>query len=101
MGHLFEIARTDALTFLGDQNMNEYQVRMRYAGSVLLEVKAANETEAQAKGEQTVRDMDVETFLAALELQHLGTEVTRLCPKCRCELPSPQQDLCNACQCKS
>lgn len=81
--------------------MNEYQVRMRYAGSVLLEVKAANEKEAQAKGERTVRDMDVETFLSALELQHLGTEVTRLCSKCRCELQSPQQDHCNACQCKS
>jgi len=81
--------------------MNAYQVRMRYAGSVLLEVQAANETEAQAKGERTVRDMDVETFLSALELQHLGTEVTRLCLQCRCELQNPQQDLCNACQCKS
>ena len=46
MGHLFGIARTDALTFLGDQTMNEYQVRMRYAGSVLLDIKAENETEA-------------------------------------------------------
>ena len=81
--------------------MSEYQVRMRYAGSVLLEVKAANETEAQAKGEQTVRDMDVETFLSALELQHLGTEVMRLCPKCQRELQNPQQDLCSACQCES
>ena len=81
--------------------MNEYQVRMRYAGSVLLEVNAANETEAQAKGERTVRDMDVETFLSALELQHCGTEVTRLCSNCRGELQSPQQDLCNACQCES
>jgi len=81
--------------------MNEYQVRMRYAGSVLLEIKAVSETEAQAKGERTVRDMDVETFLAALELQHLGTEVTRLCSKCRGELQSSQQDLCSACQCKS
>ena len=66
--------------------MNEYQVRMRYAGSVLLEIQAGNETEAQAKGERTVRDMDVDTFLSALELQHLGTEVTRLCSQCRCEL---------------
>jgi len=81
--------------------MNEYQVRMRYAGSVLLDIRAGNETEAQAKGERTVRDMDVETFLSALELQHLGTEVTRLCPQCRGELQSPQQDLCSACQCKS
>ena len=81
--------------------MDEYQVKMRYAGSVLLDVKAVNETEAQTKGEQTVRDMDVETFLAALELQHCGTEMTRLCSQCRCELQSPQQDLCNACQCKS
>ena len=81
--------------------MNEYQVRMRYAGSVLLDIQAANETEAQEKGERTVRDMDVETFLSALELQHLGTEVTRLCSQCRCELQNPQQDLCSACQCKS
>ena len=78
--------------------MNEYQVRMRYAGSVLVEVRAENETEAQGKGERTVRDMDVDTFLSALELQHLGTEVTRLCSKCRCELQTSQQDLCNACQ---
>ena len=81
--------------------MNEYQVRMRYAGSVLLEVKALSESEAQAKGERTVRDMDVETFLSALELQHLDTEVTRLCSKCRCEIQSPQQDICITCQCKS
>ena len=81
--------------------MNEYQVRMRYAGSVLLEVKALSESEAQAKGERTVRDMDVETFLSALELQHLGTEVMRLCSKCRCEIQSPQQDICITCQCKS
>lgn len=81
--------------------MNDYQVRMRYAGSVLFEVQAANETEAQAKGERTVRDMDVDTFLSALELQHLGTEVMRLCSQCRCELQSPQQDLSNTCQCKS
>ena len=78
--------------------MNEYQVRMRYAGSVLVEVKAENETEAQQKGERTVRDMDVDTFLSALELQHLDTEVTRLCSQCRCELQNSQQDLCNACQ---
>ena len=81
--------------------MNEYQVRMRYAGSVLLDVQAANEAEAQEKGERTVRDMDVDTFLSALELQHLSTEVTRLCSQCRCELRNPQQDLCSACQCKS
>ena len=81
--------------------MNDYQVRMRYAGSVLLEVKAVSESEAQAKGERTVRDMDVETFLSALELQHCGTEVTRLCSNCRGEVQSLQQDLCNACQCKS
>ena len=64
--------------------MNEYQVRMRYAGSILLEVKAENETEAQQKGERTVRDIDVDTFLSALEFQHLDTEVTCLCSKCRC-----------------
>ena len=81
--------------------MNEYQVRMRYAGSVLIEVKAENEAEAREKGERTVQDMDGDTFLSALEPQHLGTEVTRLCSKCRCELQRPQQRLCNAREDKS
>ena len=58
--------------------MNEYQVRIRYAGSVLVEVKAENEAEAQERGERTAQDMDSDAFLAALEPQHLGTEVTRL-----------------------
>ena len=58
--------------------MNDYQVRIRYTGSVLLEVKAENEAEAQGKGEQMVQEMESDTFLSALEPQHLGTEVTRL-----------------------
>ena len=57
--------------------MNEYQVRIRYAGSILVEVKAENETEAQEKGERMAQEMDSDTFLSALEPQHLGTEVTR------------------------
>jgi len=61
-----------------DWNMNEYQVRIRYAGSVLIDVKAENEAEAQEKGERTAREMDSDAFLSALEPQHLGTEVTRL-----------------------
>ena len=47
--------------------MNEYQVRIRYAGSVLLEVKAENEAEAREKGEQMTQEMDSDTFLSALE----------------------------------
>ena len=78
--------------------MNEYQVRMRYAGSVLIDVKAENEAEAQEKGERTVLDMDSDAFVSALEPQHLGTEVMRLCSKCRCELQRPQQRLCKACE---
>jgi len=56
--------------------MNEYQVRIHYAGSVLVEVKAENEAQAREKGERTVANMDSDTFLSALEPQHLGTEVT-------------------------
>ena len=78
--------------------MNEYQVRMRYAGSVLVEVKAENEAEAREKGERLVQKMDSDTFLSALEPQHLGTDVTRLCSRCRCELQTPQQRLCCTCE---
>ena len=78
--------------------MNEYQVRIRYAGSVLVEVKAENEAEAQEKGERVFQDMDSDTFLSALEPQHLGTEVTQLCSKCRCELQTTEQGLCNKCE---
>lgn len=78
--------------------MNEYQVRMRYAGSVLVDIKAKNETKAREKAERTVQNMDSGTFVEALELQHLGTEVMRLCSKCRCETLSSQQPLCDACE---
>ena len=78
--------------------MNEYQVRIRYAGSVLVEVKAENEAEAQEKGERVVQDMDSDAFLSALEPQHLGTEVTPLCSKCRCKLQTTEKGLCNKCE---
>lgn len=78
--------------------MNEYQVRMRYAGSVLVEVKAENQAGAQEKGERMVQDMDSDTFLSALEPQHLGTEVTQLCSQCRCELHTAEHRLCNKCE---
>jgi len=58
--------------------MNDYQVRIRYAGSILLEVKADNEAQAWEKVERIVQQMDNDAFLSALEPQHLGTEVTRL-----------------------
>ena len=61
-----------------DQNRNEYQVRIRYTGSILVEVNAENETEAQKKGERIAQEMDSDAFLSALEPQHLGTEVTHL-----------------------
>lgn len=77
--------------------MNEYQVRIRYAGSVLVEVKAENKAEAREKAERIVQDMDNDTFLSALEPQHLGTEVTQLCSKCRCELHTTEHRLCNKC----
>lgn len=77
--------------------MNEYQVRIRYAGSVLVEVKVENEAEAQERGERIVQDMDNDTFLSALEPQHLGTEVMQLCSKCRCELHTTEQGLCHKC----
>ena len=65
--------------------MKKYQVRMRYAGSVLLELKAENKAEAQRKGQRKVQEMDSDTFLVALEPQHLDTEVICLCSKCRCK----------------
>ena len=74
--------------------MNEYQVRIRYAGSVLVEVKAENEVQAREEGERTAADMDSDTFLSALELQHLDTEVMRLCSTCRCEVHTTEQHLC-------
>jgi len=80
--------------------MNEYQVRIRYAGSVLVEVKAENEAQAREKGERTAGDMDSDTFLSALEPQHLGTEVTQLCSICRCELQTTEQRLCSTCEVK-
>jgi len=46
--------------------MNEYRVRIRYAGSVLVEVKAEDEAQAREKGERTAADMDNDTFLSAL-----------------------------------
>ena len=67
--------------------MSDYQVRIRYAGSVLLEVKADNEAQAREKGERIAQEMDSDAFLSALEPQHLGTEVTPLCSTCRCETP--------------
>jgi hypothetical protein len=74
--------------------MSDYQVRIRYAGSVLVEVKAENEAQAREKGERIAQEMDSDTFLSALEPQHLGTEVTHLCSACRCELQAPEQCLC-------
>ena len=78
--------------------MNKYQLRIRYAGSVLVEVKAENESEAQKTAERIVQDMDSNTFLSALELQRLGTEITQLCSKCGCELHPSEQHLCNKCE---
>jgi len=75
--------------------MNNYQVRIRYAGSILLEVKADNEAQAREKVERIVQQMDSDAFLSALEPQHLGTEVTRLCSMCRCELQASEQCLCS------
>ena len=80
--------------------MNEYRVRIRYAGSVLVEVKAEDEAQAREKGERTVADMDSDTFLSALEPQHLGTEVTRLCSMCRGELRTTGQHICSIRQTK-
>jgi hypothetical protein len=80
--------------------MNKYRVRIRYAGSVLVEVKAEDEAQAQEKGERTAADMDSDTFLSALGPQHLGTEVTRLCSTCGCELQTTGQHICSIRQTK-
>jgi hypothetical protein len=58
--------------------MGRYQVRKRYAGSILLEVKAVNEAQAEKLAEKIIQSMDSVTFLEALELQHLDTEVIPL-----------------------
>lgn len=80
--------------------MNEYRVRIRYAGSVLVQVKAEDEAQAREKGERAAGDMDSDTFLSALELQNLGAEVTRLCSTCRCELQTNGQHACHTCETK-
>ncbi len=58
--------------------MGRYQVRKRYAGSILLEVKAETEAQAGESAEKIVQSMDSVTFLDSLELQHLDTEITLL-----------------------
>ena len=73
---------------------------MRYAGSVLVELEAEDEAQAGEKGERTAADMDSETFVSALELQHLGTEVMRLCSKCGCEIQAARPHVCSACETK-
>ena len=78
--------------------MHEYRVRIRYAGSVLVEVKAEDEAQARKKGERAATDMDSDTFLSALEPQHLDTEVMRLCSTCGCELPITEERVCSTCQ---
>jgi hypothetical protein len=65
--------------------MKKYQLRMRYAGSVLLEIQAKNEAEAREKGQRKVHEMDSDTFLSALEPQHLDTEITCLCSERKCK----------------
>ena len=62
--------------------MSRYEVRVRYAGSVLVTIGAKNKAKAQEKSLRMIQNMDSDTFLSALELQHLETEVTQ---KCRCE----------------
>ena len=78
--------------------MRKYRVRIRYAGSVLVELEAEDEAQAMEKGERTAANMDSATFLSALELQHLGTEVALLCSKCGCEIQITGQPVCSACE---
>ena len=65
--------------------MKKFQVRMRYAGSILLEIQAENEAEAREKGQRKAQEMDSDTFLSALESQHLDTEITCLCSERKCK----------------
>lgn len=39
-----------------------------------------------------------EAYTWGVQLRSLGTEVTRLCSKCRCELQTTEQGLCNKCE---
>ena len=58
--------------------MGRYQVRKRYAGSILLEVNADKEDQAEESAEKIIQSMNSVTFLETLELQHLDTEITPL-----------------------
>ena len=58
--------------------MGRYQVRKHYAGSILLEVNADKDDQAGESAERIIQSMDSVTFLEALELQHLDTEITPL-----------------------
>jgi len=73
---------------------------MRYAGSVLVELEAEDEAQARERGERAAADMDSDTFVSALELQHLGTEVTGLCSTCGCEIQAAGPHVCSACETK-
>ena len=58
--------------------MGRYQIRTRFAGSILLEVKADTEDLAGKSVEKIIQSMDSVTFLEALEPQRLDTEITEL-----------------------
>ena len=57
---------------------NRYEVRMRYAGSVLLTIYAENKVMAKENAQKMVQGMDSKTFMSALEPQYLDTEITQL-----------------------
>ena len=77
--------------------MRKHRVRIRYAGSVLVELEAEDGDQAREKGEVVVAEMDSDSFVSALELQHLDTEVMRLCSKCGCNIQVTGPHVCSAC----
>jgi hypothetical protein len=58
--------------------MGRYQVRIRFAGSILLEVEADTEEQAGKSAGNIIQSMDSITFLEALEPQKLDTEITQM-----------------------
>ena len=76
--------------------MRKHRVRIRYAGSVLVELEAEDENQAREKGEGVVAEMDSDRFVSALELQHLETEVASLYSKSGCEIQPIEPHICSA-----
>lgn len=57
--------------------MKKYKVGVSYSGSIVVEVEAENEFDAEQKAEQMVGGMDDEKFLHNLEPQYIETNIIK------------------------